>query len=288
MSARIHAIQTGTVRVKSNQIVGKGVGIGRQLNMVFGSEWAGHLPILAWLIDHPEGPIVVDTGESALASQPGYFPSWHPFYRWAVRISVAPREEIGPQLAQMGISAGDVKTVVLTHLHTDHAGGLSHFAGCDVLVHSAELTAAKRRLAVMNGYLPHLWPPGFAPRTMAFDSAGAGPFDAVHYLTRAGDVMVVPTPGHTAGHVSVIVRHDGINYFLAGDTTYTERALLARQVDGVSPSGRQALRTMDRILAYAVSEPTVYLPSHDPDSIRRLRSSTLLAPHSLEPDARIV
>ena len=100
---KIHAIQTGTVVIKKNQQVGKGAGFSRQLNILFGSEWTEPLPILAWVIEHPEGIIVVDTGETARAAEPGYFPAWHPYYRMAVRLNVAPEEEIGPQLQKLGI-----------------------------------------------------------------------------------------------------------------------------------------------------------------------------------------
>jgi N-acyl homoserine lactone hydrolase len=54
---------------------------------------------------------------------------WHPFYRRAARFSVQPEEEIGPQLRALGIAARDVRQVVITHLHTDHAGGLVHLSG---------------------------------------------------------------------------------------------------------------------------------------------------------------
>jgi glyoxylase-like metal-dependent hydrolase (beta-lactamase superfamily II) len=244
--------------------------------MLLGSEWTAPLPILAWAIDHPEGLFVVDTGESARAMQPGYFPRWHPYFRWAVRMQVAADEEIGPRLDELGIARGDVKSVLLTHLHTDHAGGLRHFPGCDVLVHAAELAAATGPGATLAGYLPRHWPVGFSPRAIPFEGASSGSFDSVCYLTRARDVMIVPTPGHTPGHVSVIVRHAGVNYFLAGDTTYTEQALLERQVDGISPRPGRSLRTIDRILAYAAAQPTVYLPTHDPASVRRLAETTLL------------
>src|SRR5687767_9775533 len=86
---RIHAIQTGTVEIKRNQVAGKGAGPIRQLNVLLGSEWTAPLPVLAWVIEHAEGLLVVDTGETALTANRGYFPRWHPYYRSSVRLVVA-------------------------------------------------------------------------------------------------------------------------------------------------------------------------------------------------------
>ena len=94
-------------------------------------EWTEPLPIYAWLIEHPEGLIVVDTGETARAGEPGYFPRWHPYFKLAVREWVQPEDEIGPRLRALGFSPDDVRWVILTHLHTDHAGGLAHFPRSD-------------------------------------------------------------------------------------------------------------------------------------------------------------
>ena len=94
---KIHAIQTGTVSIKTRQVQAVGHGTRRQLNMFLDRQWTDPLPIYAFAIEHPEGVIVVDTGETARSAEPGYFPRWHPFFRYGVREWVAPEEEIGPQ-----------------------------------------------------------------------------------------------------------------------------------------------------------------------------------------------
>jgi N-acyl homoserine lactone hydrolase len=109
---KIHAIQTGTVAIKSRQREGVGHGARRQLNTLIDREWTAPLPIYAFAIEHPDGVIVIDTGETARTSDPGYFPSWHPFYRYGLREWVAPEEEIGLQLQQLGIRASDVRCVL--------------------------------------------------------------------------------------------------------------------------------------------------------------------------------
>ena len=87
----------------------------------------------------------------------------------------------------------------------------------------------------------------------------------------------MPTPGHTPNHVSVIVKTEGLSYFLAGDTSYTQELLLARHPDGASPDVDITMRTIDAILEYAAAVPTVYLPSHDPGSAQRLSEKRVLS-----------
>ncbi len=151
MSVKIYAIQTGLVQIKTAQRVRKPGGL---LRVLTDSQWTEWLPIFAWVIDHPEGIIVVDSGETAKTATPGYFPRWHPYYRSSVRMQVQPEEEIGPQLRQMGISQADVKTLVLTHFHTDHAGGLHHFPASNILVSGSDYHAAQGFVGRLGGYLP--------------------------------------------------------------------------------------------------------------------------------------
>lgn len=275
---KIHAIQTGTVEVKKNQVVGKGSGVGRLVNVLFGREWVEQpVPIYAWVIEHAEGIIVVDTGETARASESGYFPRWHPYYNLAVRFHVKPEEEIGAQLKQMGISTKDVTKVVLTHMHTDHAGRLHDFPHSVIHVNMPEYKRTHGVQGQIDGYLLHRMPNWFVPQPIVFDNSKVGSFQESWDVTSKGDVKVVPTPGHTPAHVSVIVTLEDINYFLAGDTTYSEENLRRKIPDGVSPDPNQALETMQNILGFAKEHPTVYLPSHDPNSALRLKAKQVLS-----------
>jgi glyoxylase-like metal-dependent hydrolase (beta-lactamase superfamily II) len=272
---KIHSIQTGLTRIRASQRNRK---LGGVLRVFVDRNWTEWLPIFAWVVEHPEGVIVVDTGETARTSEPGYLPMWHPYYRLAVGFDVKPTEEIGPQLRKLGIAPEDVGTVIMTHLHTDHAGGLHHFPRSKIFVSVREYQKARGLPGKLKGYLPHRWPEWFAPVPIPFKSAAFGSFAQSYSVTTVGDVVVVPTPGHTPDHVSVIVKTGGRDYFLAGDATYTEGQLLERRADGISPNVKVAVATIDRICDYLSSTPTVYLPAHDPATAVRLRDAQVTQP----------
>ena len=267
---RIHAVQTGTVGIKSKQLRGEGHGAGRLYRTLTDKIWV-QVPIYAWVIEHPEGVIVVDTGETSMTARKGYFPRWHPFLRQTSdKFFVGPEDEIGTQLMKLGIAPGDVRWVVLTHLHTDHAGGLHHFPRAEILVSRREYMAARGLRGSIQGYLPYRWPRWFNPRLVDFTPEAVGPFPSSFALTKASDVILLPTEGHTNGHLSVLVREDERSIFIAGDTSYTEQLMLEQAADGVSPNERAAAQTLKRINAYVQANPTVYLPSHDAEAPERL------------------
>ena len=273
---KIHCIQTGTVRIKENQRQGRGRGVLRQLSIFAGLTWTEPLPILAWAIETDEGIVLVDTGEIAQARQPGYFPKWHPFYSLALEVNVAPEDEIGPQLRRIGIMPDDVRTVVLTHLHSDHCGGVGYFPHATMYVTAREHCLATGALSGLAGYTPRNLPEWFKPQLVEFDETPLGPFAGSKTITADGRVVMVPTPGHTPGHASVIVIDEDRHYFLAGDASYSQQLLVDEVVDGISPHHATSLRSLRTIAEYARRFPTVYLPSHEFDSARRLREGAVL------------
>lgn len=266
----IHAIETGTVAVKTRQRAGAGPGPLRLATTLADRKWTEPLPIYAWLIEHPEGLIIIDTGETARVDEPGYFPRWHPYFKLGVREWVEPSEEIGPRLEELGFSPRDVRWVVMTHLHTDHAGGLAHFTDSEILISEVEFRNASGFMGKVRGFLPHRWPEWLAPRLFGLDPKPFGPFPESLSLTDAGDLVIVPSPGHTKGHVSVVLDDGDQAIFFAGDASYTEGLMVDQVTDGVAPDQRAARETLRRIREFTRSTATVYLPSHDPDSAGRL------------------
>lgn len=267
---RVHALRTGAVSVHPSQIIGRAPF--RRLRPFLERRWSAALPILAFLIEHPEGLFLVDTGESPRAMTRGYFPPWHPYFRLAVRFAIAEADAIDLKLKALGVAPGDLRAVVLTHLHSDHAGGLAHLPPLRVLLTRIEWQLAQGGAGPVRGYfLDHL-PRGFRPDFIRFDAAPPAPFPRAMALTTDGAVMIVPTPGHTSGHVSVLVTTPERRFLIAGDASYNADALAARAVDGVCPNPRSARKTLATIAAFgeAAARPMIYLPAHDPESEARL------------------
>ena len=279
---RIHAIQTGTVALTTAWREGVGHGRRRLLHAILDREWTEPLPIYAFAIEHPEGAIVIDTGEDARASQSGYFARWHPGLR-AFREWVEPEHEIGPQLERLGIHPDDVRWVVLTHLHTDHAGGLHHFPDNEILVTRTELEYGSGLCGRLRGYVANKhWAGWFRPTMVELDPEPYGPFPQSLRLTQAGDVTLVPLPGHTPGQIGVVVDNGDHAVLLAGDSSYTQELMLRGKVDGVGADEEAERLTHERIRAFAAATPTVYLVSHDPETGLRLAERRLVHPVETE------
>jgi glyoxylase-like metal-dependent hydrolase (beta-lactamase superfamily II) len=220
--------------------------------------------------------VLVDAGETARVHELGYHPRWHPFYQRAVHFRVAPEDELGPQLRALGIKPEDVRDVILTHLHTDHAGGLAHVVGSRTWVHGGELKRAQGMGGRLNGYLPHRWPKWWQPEALVFRDRPVGRFAQSAAISSDEEVLVIPTAGHTPSHVSVLVQGSP-SVLLAGDTSYTQGLLVEGKVDGVSPNEEVSRGTLGKIRELAKKRPMVYLPWHDAESEARLAAGSTLS-----------
>ncbi len=276
---KVTAIETGKARMKTAQRTGRDGrgGIGRKIDIFRDAAWVEPLPILCFLIEHPEGRFLVDTGDTWRNSVPGYLPGWNPFYK-QVQIRVAPHEEVGPRLLDLGLDpATEIGTVILTHFHHDHTGGLDHFPRSRIIGPRANFAISRGFRGMATGCLPQRWPIWLKPDLVEMDGPPLGPFPASHPITSDGRIVLVPTPGHVDGHVSVIVRGDDVTYFLAGDATYSQANLLAGKTDGVTNDPATALATLRMIERFAAQEPTILLPAHDPEGPGRLAARAVLA-----------
>ena len=271
----IRTIQTGWVKIKSRQVVGKGSDATRLINTLLDTTWTGWLPIYAWLIEHPDGLILIDTGDVHRPDKHGRVQSLHPYYRWNAHFNIAPEEEIGPQLEKLGFATDDVRWVILTHLHIDHAGGIGYFPNAEILISQQEYDLTKGIMAWINGYTQVPLPAWFDPTIVTLDDTPLESFPQSYKLL--DDVYLVPSYGHSPGQLSVILQTDTVDYLFGADTSYTQEAMITLTVDGVSPSERVVKETLQRTYDYTQARPTVYLASHDPESGQRLANREIVA-----------
>jgi N-acyl homoserine lactone hydrolase len=267
----IHAITTGYVRITKAWAAGRGKGLGRLINTLLDKEFSDWLPIWCFLIEHPDGLVLIDTGIRSNASDPIYFPPYMRLIQRAAQFQISREQEIDCQIAALGYSSKDIRYVITTHLHQDHDGGLGFFPNAEFIVSRAEYLAAKGLAGRMGGYLNHHWPDFFKPRLIDFTDGAFGNFPQSQTLLDG--LMLVPTHGHTPGHLSVILEQQGKSYLFTGDAAYTEAALLAGTLDGISGDLAQAALAQERLRDYALSHHSLILPSHDPAVPARLQKA---------------
>jgi N-acyl homoserine lactone hydrolase len=269
---KIHALTTGTVRVKHSFLFPSS-GRRRQLDLFLPGAFSDPLPIHCWAIEHEGVLRLVDTGETAAARDVAF-----------ARMAVAREDELPGALAAADLKLDDVSEVVLTHAHGDHIDGLVHVRG-RVLINETELRSLRTPMArTMRRILRQPLPPGFAPEPFAFHDEPFGAFPRSRALSDDGRIVAVETPGHTPGHLCVICVDDaGRHVMLAGDATDSLEQLHARRADAVGPDPEVHVATLGTILAHCARHPTVYLPAHDPGSADRLAAATTVRPEEPVP-----
>ncbi|MEM6785137.1 MAG: N-acyl homoserine lactonase family protein [Bacteroidota bacterium] len=258
---RVTALRTGAVAVKAAHREYGGPSFLRLPSIVCDPRWTPWLPVTCWLIEHPERLIVVDTGETARTAEPDYFacdPGTAFVYERLLRFDVAADREVGPQLRALGIPPEEVRTVVLTHLHSDHAGGLAHFPNAQFMLSRTEAAQPAQ------GALPCRWPAFFTPQPIDYNDGAFGAFTASYALTSDGLIRAVATPGHTRGHQSVLIGYEDEWALLAGDASFSLDQVQRRAVAGICEDPNAARRTLATIAEHVDQFETRYLAAHDP------------------------
>lgn len=189
-----------------------------------------------------------------------------------------PAETPTAQITALGIDPAEVTEIVLTHLDLDHAGGLSEFPAARVHVSASEHAEATQRpsLHAKLRYIPRQW--AHQPNWRTYGGAGRRwyGFDGVSEVDGFdGDVLLVPLPGHTAGHCGVALRTDHGWLLHCGDAYMTRG-----QVDPYRPycptalsmfqtanqwSRRARLASLARLRRLAIEHPDeiTLLCTHD-------------------------
>jgi N-acyl homoserine lactone hydrolase len=251
----------------------RGLGIG-----VRKRDWIP-IPIVAFLLEHPgAGPLLVDTGlHASVAVKPAA--SFGRLATLAFRdLQMDAGQALPAQLRERGIDPARVATVVMTHMHVDHASGISEFPYATFVVSRAEWDAATTQ-GRLHGYVTRQFDHAFDYRLVDFDAASDdGPasfsgFARSFDLFGDGSVRAVYTPGHTLGHMSVVARTAGGEVLLAGDAIYVRRNLDDSHLPHRTEDDHLYRRSLREIRQYVQETPdAVVIPGHDWEAWQELEA----------------
>lgn len=198
------------------------------------------LPVSSYLIEHPKGLILIDTG-------------------WNKTIRSSNWQELGPQmqinkgylpagwavderLETLGFKTSDLDYVYMSHLHCDHASGLKLVKNAKKILVSSEEWQVANKVPLV--YLPHEWA-GVNVQTYDFEQSKIGPFNKSFDIFGDGSVIQIFTPGHSAGLTSTLVRGSGGRYvLLAADVGYARQSWEKMLTPGICVNRNQAITSL--------------------------------------------
>lgn len=248
-----------------------------EIATIRGGSWRpATFPALVALIVHPvEGPILFDTGyDPAFLEATRRFPER--LYRWLTPPEIS--SPVADRLTAEGLDPVDVRHIVLSHFHGDHASGLARFPNATVHCSKAGLRGIWGRgriRALVAGTPQGLLPPDLPERCAFFEDGPSvplgkdlEPFDLGVDILGDGSLLAVPLPGHCPGHWGLVLREPRGVHFLVADAAWSSRAIrenrpapaLTAAFLGDPATGRETLSRLHRLRA---RNPDILLtPSH--------------------------
>jgi N-acyl homoserine lactone hydrolase len=189
-------------------------------------------------------------------------------------IDMRPEQAAVAQLRAKGIQASDVKVVIMTHFHPDHASAIVDFPDATFLVSDVEWEAATdggRR----QGYVSSQFDHGFDYRLVDFDSESANSYSGfARSLDVFGDgsVRLAFTPGHSLGHMSVVLQTESGEVLVAGDAIFMHKTLEDDHLPFLLPDEHLFRRSLREIRQYVKETPdALVIPGHDWEAWQKLR-----------------
>jgi N-acyl homoserine lactone hydrolase len=227
---------------------------GESAHLMEGGEGRIRLPIPAYLIEHPKGRAVFDTGMHPHCQK-------DPAARVGGRIAglfefdFHPGEEISARLTAIGRDPAKIDLVINSHFHFDHVGGNALIPNATMLVQRREWDAGMDPdSAAKRGFDPRDFDLGHKLRLV----------DGEHDVFGDGSVVCLPTYGHTPGHQSLKLRLPGGEVVLAADSCYFCRTLRERRLPRFAYDKEAMLAVLDRLEALEKAGARIFF-GHDPE-----------------------
>jgi N-acyl homoserine lactone hydrolase len=277
---RVSVVSTGQVQIRPDHEASTWRPM--PLWLLTSRRWTAPRPINAYVIEHRDGLVLFDTGQDrASVTDTDYFPGGvtGSLYGRLAKFEIGPAQTLSAGLAELGYATSDVNTAVVSHLHQDHIGGLGELGHAEIVVSQKEWKSLSSPVAEMQGLMRnHIDLPGLRWRQVepaAFNDPTLAPFRAGHDLFGDGSLVLLPTPGHTPGSMSLLVRRAGQrSLMMVGDLTYDAHLLECGHVPGVGSRRRMRDATAKTNALRTQHPGLVILPAHDPGAAARLAEAT--------------
>lgn len=236
-----------------------------------------HVPINVFVIEHAEGLVLFDAGMSPKVLEPDYWshPVTRTFMNNIFRFDIGPEDALGHQLEQAGYSPGRIRKAVISHLHFDHAGGIGDILEAELLVsrdawkhmlgpHPDREAVQRRDIEIPAARWKQI---DFEPLA----DAGLLPFETGYDVMGDGSMVLVPTPGHLEGSMSMFVGTDPPVMFV-GDLCYGVPYMMEGRLPGTGEH-EQLLDSWAKVRELKSRLPELLIvPAHDADAADRLSS----------------
>ena len=248
------------------------------LRALLGSRPPNVIPVPAFLIRHPSaGAILVDTGLHPSIATDGK-ENFGSLGNRIGRPSLAAGEDAPAQLRKRGLDPNEIPIVVMTHMHSDHTSAISEFPNSTFVVSEREWEAAAvGSQPTLNGYRRPHFDYAFDYRTIDFDRAGIdsyASFGRCFDLFDDGSIHLAFTPGHSAGHMSVVCRLTQDDFVIGGDAMYMRGQLDGGLAMPPRPFDEHNFkRSLQELRLFHSQFPAATItPGHDPEFYSRLES----------------
>lgn len=220
------------------------------------------LPVSSYLIEHPKGLVLLDTGWNELVRKS----------QWAelglqVQINKAYLPagwSVKEQLEELGYKDSDLDVVILSHLHSDHASGLP------LVKHAKKFLVSEEELKAGNTdklrYIPKMWK-DVNLTSFHYENSKLGPFHRAFDLFGDGSIKMIWTPSHSAGlSATLITGADGKSILLASDTGYAQSSIEELKTPGISINRKWSYMSIGWINQMTHSDNVMHtLTNHDVD-----------------------
>jgi glyoxylase-like metal-dependent hydrolase (beta-lactamase superfamily II) len=248
---KLFAINCGPIRCRKNVFI-TGVDKDEFINV----------PAPVFLVRHPQGDVLFDTGPHPDAFR-DVASRWGGLSK-AFKPIGDKNSWVLPQLRNIGVAPSNIKYVVNSHLHFDHAGGNQFFTTATFLISKKEMECARNPEYEGKGYFSSDW-----DHLLNYNEI-EGELD----IYRDGSLILIPLPGHTRGHQGLLIRlkKQG-TIILSGDSVPLQENFLQLKISRNNMDNNQALMTIQNLHKLVEKEKAFLIHGHDPSQWEKIMES---------------